>query len=699
MPARKNNTAKRSSGAVGGPSTARGMNYQIDYGVLHALDLIALALCLPHRKAALSIEPREVSGSAVTAWDLAIRPPAALVEAKLNPSRNDILEWLDRIALRGKDAAKTEFRLVHSTGGGKILNSVRQLLRIAKECGNDQEKFTNLIALEEVQEADEILKRLGPASLDLLRRMAVENVPEGVLETYLRFRLRILAGESGGQRLREFLFHKLSNASPHRAEFDINALISEIQELGIALHVSSEVSLTGLAPEAEATLIVLQACPSGLPLEVLAEAQKLSPAEFALHSAPLVDGKLVVVEDGLYRLIPLPVTFTRPDRSELLANTLSALVEHIRRSGRTGSSYSDLLNAVALAKKCFTSHPEVVARVFLNLDKHLKDLGDKHLVLEVADLSIGSARRTHTRTSQVVEGEAHALICGRSWVLQRVGRLEEAKVEAEKSLKLGEDIGWDRNTAFCHKCIGRLNRLQAEQAESSDEKRRLFSESRLNIQEAIHRFSQLSGFGPNDPAVGDCYSLLGRTHLVAGEFAEAGKMIRKAYELITPLDRKDYADLLILDGDFHVANKDRTAADGLYSDALAAGSEEISDASEIRARAYFQRGKNRVAMRMKDPGIADLRSARALWEKLGEQEAAAQASWDEISASTALSDTLRTMLLRERPAVRVKAVRAYEAALARVARRGPRREEPAPAYLDRVIEDARKEVAIEAREW
>jgi tetratricopeptide (TPR) repeat protein len=576
---------------------------------------------------------------------------------------------------------------------------LRQLLRISRECGRDQEKFTSLVALEEVQESYEILNRLGPASLDSLHRMAVENLPEGILETNLQFRLRTLAGESGGQRLREFLFNKLSSAAHHRAEFDVAAIISEIHQLGITLYVSSEVSVADLAPEAVATLTVLQSCPSGVALEVLAATQRLSSAELSLHLARLVEAKLVAVENGFCRKIPSLVTFTRPDTPELLSNALSAFLEHIRRRGRTPGSYPDVLNAVALARKCSTSHPEVVARVFLSLDKHLKDLGDKHLVLEVADLSIGSARRTDTRTPQVVEGEAHALICGRSWVLQRVGRLEEANLEARKSLKLGEDVGWGRNSAFCCKCIGRLFRLQAEHSENLLEKQGFFAESKLNIQEAIYRFSRLSEFGPDHPEVGDCYSLLGRTHLAAGELSEADKMIRKAYELITQLDGKDYADLLILDGDLQLAKGDRVAADALYSDALAAGSDEISVSSEIRARAYFQRGKNRVAMGMKEPGISDLRRAKALWEALGEQEAASQASWNEISASTALSETFRKKLMRERPAVRVKAVRAYESALASIARRGPRRQEPAPAYMDRLIDEARKEVAIEAREW
>jgi hypothetical protein len=107
------------------------------------------------------------------------------------------------------------------------------------------------------------------------------------------------------------------------------------------------------------------------------------------------------------------------------------------------------------------THPRRVAQVFRLLDKLLKRHGNKRLVFEIADLSINAAQRA-IRDEEVIQGEAVALICGRSRVLQRISRLAEARVAAEKSLQLGQDIGWDRNTAYCKKCIGRLYRLEAE---------------------------------------------------------------------------------------------------------------------------------------------------------------------------------------------------------------------------------------------
>src|SRR4051812_42544306 len=86
--------AHRTPGAVGGPSTGRGLNYQLYYAVLKSLALISHSLCIPHHKWAIRIEPRAGSGSGTTQWDLGIDPPASLIEAKLNPTRQEILDWL-----------------------------------------------------------------------------------------------------------------------------------------------------------------------------------------------------------------------------------------------------------------------------------------------------------------------------------------------------------------------------------------------------------------------------------------------------------------------------------------------------------------------------------------------------------------------------------------------------------------------------
>jgi len=148
--------------------------------------------------------------------------------------------------------------------------------------------------------------------------------------------------------------------------------------------------------------------------------------------------------------------------ADLLCRALEALLRFIECYKYNTRARDQLQNALALARQCAEARPKSVAAVFMTLDKLLKNWGDKHLVLEIADLCIGAARCA-PRTRREVEGEAQALICGRSWVFQRIGRLTEALIEAEKSLQLGKDIGWERDTVYCKKCMGRLYRMMAEQ--------------------------------------------------------------------------------------------------------------------------------------------------------------------------------------------------------------------------------------------
>src|SRR5579864_2820016 len=140
--------------------------------------------------------------------------------------------------------------------------------------------------------------------------------------------------------------------------------------------------------------------------------------------------------------------------------------------------------------------------------------GNKHLVLELADLTI-TAARDPLRGEDEARAEAQALICGRSWALQRLGDLDGAKKAATEGLGLGDAIGWVRNTAFCKKCTGRLARLFAERTANVSERARYLEESIALLIQAIDTFKTMPEIGPNHPEVGDCFSLIARTYLVA----------------------------------------------------------------------------------------------------------------------------------------------------------------------------------------
>ena len=122
-----------------------------------------------------------------------------------------------------------------------------------------------------------------------------------------------------------------------------------------------------------------------------------------------------------------------------------------------------------------------------------------------------------------MEDEALAVICGISWVYQRTGRLSEAAAEAERSLALGRAINWDRNTAFCLKCLGRLKRMQSENLQDAKQRIGLLAASAKVLREAILEFTKLN----LEAEVGDCYSLLARTHFVAGNRKAASDAIKR----------------------------------------------------------------------------------------------------------------------------------------------------------------------------
>ena len=180
------------------------------------------------------------------------------------------------------------------------------------------------------------------------------------------------------------------------------------------------------------------------------------------------------------------------------------------------------------------------------------------------------------------------------------------------------------------KCTGRILRLQAERLPDSEERNDLLAESAEVITAAMERFEIVPEIGSSHPEIGDCYSLLGRTYLVAKQFGRAHKAIQKAYELIPPDGSKDHLDLLILTADLQAATAAREAAENTYCEALSLPQAADVQQSEIFARGFSQRGSNRECLGRKQSALEDYRRAAAIWQGLGEFEFAAQAQWAEV---------------------------------------------------------------------
>ena len=293
--------------------------------------------------------------------------------------------------------------------------------------------------------------------------------------------------------------------------------------------------------------------------------------------------------------------------------------------------------------------------LFDTLDRPMKYLGDKNLVLDVAKACIECSSGVDL-DDRTVECQARARICGTSWAYQRMGNLGLAEQEAQESVRISEGISSRKNLAFCKKCLGRLKRLRAEAESNSEVKRAFFEDSVQSLREAVCLFGDL--YGPEDPEVGDCYSLLGRTHLSSGNVRAARDCAMEAMRRIDP-DSKDYLDLRILEGDIWLVTREETKALKAFEEVIDLTSEQDYQISEIVARAHRQRA--RALMRVGRRADAELAFAEAqrIWEHYGEDNLAAEAEWGGIRASETLERRIILLLEKEEPLVRCGAVRLY----------------------------------------
>ena len=220
--------------------------------------------------------------------------------------------------------------------------------------------------------------------------------------------------------------------------------------------------------------------------------------------------------------------------------------------------------------------------------------------------------------------------------MQRVGRLDEALAEALKSLTLGDKIHWERNTAFCKKCLGRLYRMLGMRATDAETRSGMFRRSIESLREAVGIFRRMDKFGPDCPEVGDCYSLAARTFLVAGQIKDARAYLKKAAERLTDETDKDYLDYRILEGDYAEATNDADLAEQHYQFVIDSTSTSDSEKSEI-APAPFISGEYAGQDVRGKWQLPDFERAAHIWDELKERKPAAEARWQMILLEDKLS--------------------------------------------------------------
>jgi len=681
--------------ASGGPGTFRGTDYQIDCAAHKALDQISQQLGQPLRSSSIAIEPRVLHEDSVTRWDIRTDPPAVLTEAKATLARDGLEEFLQRVGEASSFGGQLE--LVFGSCTTPLLNSVKRLCQVASECGADASKFDELVMREEIPNAQAILSTLGACGRERLPRLVFEQLPEPHLKRELEFRSRVLYPPDPA-RLLDALSRRLREAAKARHQLDICDLVDSIEQSGMILARPTHVDLDELAPTAISAIAMLQAVPTGLPEEVVADATGTAPPRLKEMLSGI---NWISMNEGVWRIRSLPFAVSIQNRIELLCQALESLLHFLSRNETDSRADSQLINAVALARVCLPLKPQLSLPLFQATEHVVKNLGDKHSLLEISSLCIDASRYGQGINAELcARARAQAMLCGTSWVFQRTGRLQEARVWAEKSLKLGQDIGWDRNTAFSNKCIGRLERLEAEQPQTNTEDRaRLLQQSAAKLQEAIRTFAALADFGPLSRQVGDCYSLMARTYLTAQMRGETEAALQKAFTILTNSSPKEYSDLLILNGDYEVVWGSREQAELHYTEVIDSLSRTSREHSEIYARALSKRARNRARLGRKRWALSDFERAATTWRQLGEHGEAAKTDWEKIEVEGAFEPgVLRLFAVESSMLSRLSAFNLYREQLGKSTALA-HRSRPTEGHVSQYLRDARKRVALDYPEW
>jgi tetratricopeptide (TPR) repeat protein len=449
-----------------------------------------------------------------------------------------------------------------------------------------------------------------------------------------------------------------------------------------------------LKPKVFAALSVLESCKSGFPAEVLAGVIGIALASLEVELTPISE---VSSENGLLSLAPLGAPLAHPDEVALRARALEEVLSYMKKHGKLPSAQDQVPNVIALAEACLQTHPRLVARVFGDVDKLLKEMGQKHLVHDIAVLSMTAARPlAMTGDSDMKLAIIRSLICGLAWYYQRVGDLEEAHVAASKSLRFAAEVESKLDLAYSAKCTGRLRRLEAEaEGLGPNERQAKLSESLGMLMTAVQNFSDIGDMAE----VGDCYSLMARTHLVARDLVAARDKLDRAFALIPDNGGKDRVDALILAGDIAEASGDNDYALLRYDQAVKKAESPGRELTEMRARALRQRARIKRTVGNKAGAETDFKEAARIWSELEEPNFAAEAEFEMLDLSVGLSEIPRSMLLKEPALVRVQVMKFHIDKLAEYNLKNTkvagRRAEPPVQYWKDLIRRAHNLVGFE----
>jgi hypothetical protein len=321
-----------------------------------------------------------------------------------------------------------------------------------------------------------------------------------------------------------------------------------------------------------------------------------------------------------------------------------------------------------------------------------KSTGDIRLMRDLSDTCLRVLAAAEPKLKTEYQLEARVLICGRGWHLQRDHLLDEAMDANKRGIQLAEKYEDARTEAFGKKCLGRIQRILAEEA-AAPEQAHLLRESVSSLVKARELFARIAG--TRDAEVGDCFSLEARTHLVRYQLTSNEDALRQSEEALVAAERilapgasKDYLDFVILKAELELVNDKFESGLKLVGEAIERLlSRQGAQYSEILARAYRVRASLRLAAQGdggQEYAVRDFERAADIFSKLGQLHAAALCEWD--------------MIPLERPAwLSLNVPREELGELARQAR-DPRERLDALRELDRQEHD-RMGIRVATRAW
>ena len=383
------------SGAVGGPGTGAGLNFQVDFAILHALEAISQALADPLEDLQISMEPRVVTGAEnVTCWDVRLSHPERVAEVKLKAKRVDIVEWLDRIEIGTQQDADLIFELFYGRGAGPMLSAIESLCRIAKEADGNVGRFKNLLDLERDSDIDTVLEHLKTEPHVSLLRVRVTPIDRQRLERQIQLSMCRLVCEPDRAHLYNFLFTKFHKGIEQRATYHVRDLLKEANGAQIGFFQPPTFLPKHLAPVVSSAIYILQHCETGLPAEVLAAGIDCTIQEIKDSLSKHIGAVGLTSDEGCWDVDPIRPLLVHDNGLRLIGKALLQLLEFIGSNKKSALGWRQIPNAIALAKVCQSEDPELVSALFWKLDKLLKRTGNKRLVLEVANISLKAARRS-----------------------------------------------------------------------------------------------------------------------------------------------------------------------------------------------------------------------------------------------------------------------------------------------------------------